>query len=168
MPHALQAGPQPGLAGDLADQLHLGAGEVHGGGSDGEALDLGGAHDLAQRKAVPQAVVGGGLDAVLGDAEAGGGVALRVHVHHQHGAAGIGEAGAEVDGGGGFTHPALLVDYRYHDSHYRSPPGARRLYARPTRMSTEERALAYVERPIESQTTETRRHREAEGQANRR
>jgi len=42
-------------------------------------------------------------------AKAAGGVALGVHIHHQHPLALGSNAGAEVHGGGCFAHPALLV-----------------------------------------------------------
>ena len=43
------------------------------------------------------------------DAEADGGVALRVDVDEQRLVAGLGDAGGDVDGGGGLADPALLV-----------------------------------------------------------
>ncbi len=44
-----------------------------------------------------------------GDAQARRGVALRVGVDQQHALADGGQGGAEVDGGGGLAHAALLV-----------------------------------------------------------
>src|SRR5689334_4299155 len=47
--------------------------------------------------------------AVTRDAEADGGVALRVDVDDEGLVAGRGDAGGDVDGGGGLADPALLV-----------------------------------------------------------
>ena len=43
------------------------------------------------------------------DAQAYGQRTLRVEVDQQHAAPVLGERGAQVDGGGGLAHPALLV-----------------------------------------------------------
>lgn len=57
------------------------------------------------------------LDAPLGDAVAGGGVALGVQIHDQNLFAQRGHTGREVDGGGGLAHTALLICHCYDLTH---------------------------------------------------
>ena len=54
---------------------------------------------------------------VAGEAEPDGGVALRVGVDQQRLVAGLGDAGGDVDRGGGLPHPALLVRDRVNGAH---------------------------------------------------
>ena len=51
------------------------------------------------------------------DSEAGGGVALGVEVDQKRAAAALGEARAEVDGGGRFSHAAFLIRYAQYATH---------------------------------------------------
>src|SRR4029078_9275794 len=56
--------------------------------------------------------IGRSLALRLADAEAGRGVALRVHVDQQHFPADRGQRRGQIDGGGGLAHPAFLIgDY---------------------------------------------------------
>ena len=89
-------------------QLDLRAAQIHFAGDDGQALERGG-QDVVREGAFPQqrAIAAGPLG--LGQAHAAGGIGLRVDVHEEHPLAEGGEAGGEVDGGGGLTHATLLV-----------------------------------------------------------
>ena len=56
-----------------------------------------------------QHLIGGELAVLAVDAQAGGGIALRVDVDHQGRLAHRGQGGAQIDGGGGLTDPAFLI-----------------------------------------------------------
>jgi len=111
------------LAGEEADHLDLGAGEVAVGGDDREPLD-GGLQDEGRDVAVDLGGGEGGIDGAVGgdlvaDADAAGHVGLGVHVDEEDLAVGEGKRGRQVDGGGGFAHAALLVGDSDDPSHRR-------------------------------------------------
>ncbi len=66
-------------------------------------------HGLAQRHLADQHVIGRGVAVAAIDAEAGGGVALRIQIDDQHALADRGECRPEIDRRGGFADAALLV-----------------------------------------------------------
>jgi hypothetical protein len=67
-------------------------------------------HQLLQRTLVDDGRVEAGPAGGLA-AQAGGEVALRIGVDGQHAALGRGQAGRQVDDGGGLADPAFLVGY---------------------------------------------------------
>lgn len=95
------------LATDLADQLHLGRGEVDAGRRHRKAV--GRDQHVAQLGLAGQDVVDRARERALVDAEGRRKRCLRIDVKQQDAAAGRGEGGAEVDRGGGLTDPAFLV-----------------------------------------------------------
>ena len=56
-----------------------------------------------------QHVVDRQFELALVDARAHGGVALWVQIDHEHALPELGQAGGQVDGGGGLAHPTLLI-----------------------------------------------------------
>ena len=100
------------LAAERRDQLDLGAREVDGGGEHEEVLEARGLDAVEGGGVGHDHVVDRGLHVAVVDPEAGRRVALRVEVDHEHAVARFGERGAQVDGGGGLAHPALLVGDR--------------------------------------------------------
>src|SRR5690606_17918589 len=100
------------FAGDLGDELDLGGGQVDVAGQQVEAFDAGlQQHVLGADVPVHEQVVDREVELERVDAEADGERALRVEVDEQHLEAAFDEGGAEVDGGGGLAHSALLVDH---------------------------------------------------------
>ncbi len=69
-------------------------------------------HRFAQRRLADQHVIGRAVAVAAIDAEAGGGVALRIEIDDQHALADGGQCGAEIDRGGGLADAALLVGER--------------------------------------------------------
>ncbi len=133
-----------------ADQLDLGAGEVDRGRHHHQAGDVRAGHaHVRQGGALHDGVVGRRHAASVIHAERGGGVALGVEVDHQHPLAELGQAGRDVDGGGGLADAALLVGHD-HDpgglgpgqcrTHLRAVPGAHDVF----RCSGEGRAVVAV------------------------
>lgn len=95
-------------------------GAIHQRQIDGRKIDIG-AHDRKQIEFGSDHAIGrigllghriverGGQ--FLGiDADAAGGVALRIAIDQQGRSAGSGQAGGQIDGAGGFANPAFLVD----------------------------------------------------------
>ena len=70
------------------------------------------------RQEIEQDFVGAARDGGLVHAEAGGGVGLRVEVHDEDALAELRQIRAEVDGSGGFTHAAFLIDESVDASHF--------------------------------------------------
>ena len=66
---------------------------------------------VAQGAFAEQGAIGAGALGFF-QAQTAGGVGLRVEVDEKDGPAGRGEAGREIDGGGGFAHAALLIGDR--------------------------------------------------------
>ena len=66
------------------DQFEVGADEVLVGGDEVEAFEFGGDDGVFGRGVAQQDVVEAGPRRVLGDAEAGGGVALRIGIDDQN------------------------------------------------------------------------------------
>mmetsp|Transcript_647 Transcript_647/g.1346 ORF Transcript_647/g.1346 Transcript_647/m.1346 type:complete len:319 (-) Transcript_647:392-1348(-) len=104
-----QRGLEAGLAALQLDQLDLGAGELAVGAEHVIAGLVGPGLGLGDGGRLQQHVVDRGLELALVDAGAHGGIALRVQVHHEHALADLGQAGGEVDGGGGLADATLLV-----------------------------------------------------------
>jgi hypothetical protein len=133
--HVLERPLEPSLAGELTDELDLGAGEVDGGGHRVEPLDLRRNHGILQRCLAEQHVVHRRVAGLVADPEPGGGVALGIEVDDQDAMAKLGQRGAEAHGRGALADPALLVRDR-DDARGRAlrrrrggagPAGARRL-----------------------------------------
>lgn len=94
------------------DHFDFGACEVRGGWQDVQVSELYRSLDgVLDRGVSGEDVVDGGLQAVLFEADAGGGVALRVAVDQESATFGDGERRCEIDGGGSLTDAALLVGY---------------------------------------------------------
>ncbi len=87
----------------------IGSNEVLGGGDDFELLDFGGLEKLGGIGVAHEEVVGSGALGVFVESEAGGGVGLRIAIDEEGWDAAGGEAGGEVDAGGGFPYSAFLV-----------------------------------------------------------
>ena len=98
------------------DQLQPRAGKPRVGGQHVGAV-IGFADGLGRRRFADQHLVGAHLDAPLGDAVAGGRVALRVQIDDQDLFAQRGHTGREIDGGGGLAHAALLICHCYDLTH---------------------------------------------------
>ncbi len=101
--HRFQGLLQAELAGQQGNELDLRPREVAVGGSQGQVLEVGGDHDLLQRPLLDQHLVDAGPGLARLAAEPGGEVSLGVGVHGQHPPLGRGQAGRQVDGGGGLA-----------------------------------------------------------------
>src|SRR5699024_9961689 len=100
------------FATDLVDQLDLGGGEINVRGDDIQARHTGVVDGLVDGDVViDHHVIDGQIHVLIVHANAGGERTLGVEVDQQHLAAGLGEAGAQVDGGGGLAHPTLLIGH---------------------------------------------------------
>src|SRR5215469_955109 len=95
-----------------AGEFDVRAAEVDFAGDDVEAVEGGALDFFGKRAFAKQGTVGA---AALGffEAEAAGGVGLRVEVEEEDAFAVGGKAGGEVDGGGGFSNAAFLVGDGY-------------------------------------------------------
>src|SRR5690606_16596223 len=122
---ALDAGERVAQAEFLelhVEQLDFGGGQVAVGEDQVEAARLRCLDDgLLDRQFVDQHFIDGVLDAVLVDAGAGGGVALRVDVDQQHALFRRRQRGRKVDAGRGFAHTTFLVGDCKHCRHFDSP-----------------------------------------------
>ena len=107
--HCKQRGFQTAFAAFKVHQFHFSAGQFAIGtqhvvtGFHGRLAGLGDGGRFQQH------VVHAHLERPLVDARPHRGVALWVQIDHQHPQAQLGEAGGQVDGGGGFAHTAFLV-----------------------------------------------------------
>ena len=109
------------LAGDLADELHLGGRQVDVGRHEVHAGHIGRQDDVVDVVlGAQQQVVDAPLEGVRVHSEAEGGRSLGVEVHEEHPASELGQGGAEVDRRRGLADAALLVAQG--DDH--RPPGA--------------------------------------------
>ena len=86
--------------------------EIHGRGRDMQPRHRGRHHRVAQRRFADQHVIGRAAAVAAVDAEAGGGVALRIEIDDQHALADRRQRGAEIDRGRGLADPALLIGER--------------------------------------------------------
>lgn len=111
---------QPGLPRHLPDQFHLGAGQIHSGWSEPQVVDLRRHRHRGDPGSVTQAIVDRAGQPGLEHAQAGGGIALWVHVYDEHPPPEGGEVRAQVHCGRGLPDPALLVHNRDDPCH----PGA--------------------------------------------
>ena len=93
-------------------QLDLGAGQVEAGGRDEQVAHGGRLDAVLEGDVVQHDVVHRRLEVAGVDAQAGAGVALGIEVDDQRPVAEVGQAGAEVHGGRGLAHAALLVGDR--------------------------------------------------------
>lgn len=91
-----------------AGDVDFGPGEIHFGGDEVEPGDGGGLDDAGDGLVVEQNVVDAGAGGFF-HAEATGGVGLGVQINQQDLLAALGEAGGQIDGGGGFADSAFLV-----------------------------------------------------------
>lgn len=94
-----------------AGQLDLDAAEVHFAGDEMEAVEGGGEDFFEQRAFAEERAVGAGTGGFL-DADAAGGVGLRVHIDEEDALPEGGEARRKVHGRGGFP-PRLLIGNRH-------------------------------------------------------
>jgi hypothetical protein len=78
------------------------------GGDDGEIRDAGGGDEFGGGTFADHGLVKR-LPLEVAKAEGAGGVSLGVDVGEKDAGAAFGQCGGEIDGGGGFTHSALLV-----------------------------------------------------------
>lgn len=109
----LQGALERGLPGHLADELHLGRGEVDVAGQQVHVGDRGLEQDVVGRHApLHEQVVDGEVQLHRVDPEADGERALRVEVDEQDPAPVLRERGAQVDGRRGLADAALLVAHR--------------------------------------------------------
>lgn len=89
-------------------EFNFEGGQVHLGGEQIEVFCIGGKDTFGETfLAVEQRV--NAAARLLVETEPGGGIGLRVEINEQCGNLSIGQPGGEVDGGGGFADPALLV-----------------------------------------------------------
>ena len=111
--HRRQRAGQRLLAGDLADQLHLGRGQVDVAGQQVHPGDAGLEQDVVDGDpALHQQVVGGAVELVRLHAQADRQRTLRVEVDQQHPAPELGERSAEIDRRRRLADAALLVAQR--------------------------------------------------------
>jgi hypothetical protein len=109
--HRPQGDLQASLACQLTGQLDLRAGEVDRGRHDRQVMD-GRFHKCGgDRSAIAEAVVDSGGEQRPIDAEAAGGVALRIHVDEEDPAPQRRQTGPEVDRCSGLADTTLLVHY---------------------------------------------------------
>ncbi len=110
--NGLKGGTQAEQVVVATGKLDFHAAEIDFAGDDVEAVKGGGLDLFEQRAFAEQGAVGAGAGGFV-QADAAGGVGLRIDVHEEDALAEGGETGGEVDGRGGFAHPALLIG----DSH---------------------------------------------------
>ncbi len=103
---------QPECAAGRRSQFELEARQIHGRRRDMQPRHRGRHHRFAQGRLADQHVIGRAVAVAAIDAEAGGGVALRIEIDDQHALADRRERGAEIDRGGGLADAALLVGQR--------------------------------------------------------
>jgi hypothetical protein len=89
--HHVEGPPETEFTAECRDQLDLGAGEVQAGRSDEEVLHRCRLHAVLERELVHDHVVHRVLEVAGVEAEAGGGVALRIEVHDERPMAEVGE-----------------------------------------------------------------------------
>ena len=111
---------EPQLPAERRHQLDLGTGQVEARRSDEEVLDRRRLDAVLDGHVAQDHVVHRCLQAADVDAEAGAGVALGIEIDDQDPVAEIGQAGTEVDRGGGLADAALLVGDG-HDARERRP-----------------------------------------------
>ena len=100
--------PEPGQMVAGPRQLYLHAGQVHGGGNNVQPFSAGRPDALFRRNLVEQGgVQAGRLPGV--DAQAAGGVGLRVQVNNENFLFQLGQGGGQVDSRGGLSHSPFLV-----------------------------------------------------------
>ena len=100
------------FAADDGDEFDFGGGEIGGGGGDAESSVGGGdfLERFGERDAVGEDAVSGMDDGIGIDAEVGGEVGLGIEIDEDDFFSGVGESGAEVDGGGRLADAAFLVE----------------------------------------------------------
>jgi hypothetical protein len=110
------------LTPERSEQLTLRAGEIDVGGCDIDAGGLGGADDVGERRAaIGQDVRHRALNRIEIDAESGGQVGLRVHVHAENSKSLFFERTGEIDRRRRLANSALLIGDRDHVGHRASP-----------------------------------------------
>src|SRR5208283_1044650 len=93
-----------------AGQFDFGAAQVHFAGDDAEAVEGGGFDFVQQRAFAEEGAVGAGAFDFF-QAQAAGGVGLGVQIHQENAPAQGGQAGGQIDGGGGLAHAAFLIGH---------------------------------------------------------
>ncbi len=94
-----------------SDQFQVGADQVLVGGNEMEAVEVSVDDGIADGCIAEDDVVEAGAFRILGDAQAGSGIALGVRVDDEDLKVIGGKGGGQVDGGGRFSHSAFLVGY---------------------------------------------------------
>ena len=100
------------LAVFLVDKFYFGADEVDTGGEDSEIGGVGSDKTVVDVGLPEEAFVGTFFKGIGVNAETRGGIGLRVGIDEEHLVLHYSESGTEVNGGGGFTHPAFLIGNR--------------------------------------------------------
>ncbi len=90
-------------------QFQLDPRQVRVGRDQEQARQEGWHHRLGQGRLVHQHIINRGGAFLARHAQASGGIALGIKVEDQHALADGRQGGGQIDGGGGFTHAALLV-----------------------------------------------------------
>lgn len=124
----VQTGFEAAFPGQLADQLDLGAGEVHCCGGDAQVVHRGIHSHRLDGGSLVQAVVDAHRQRSLIHTESTGGVALWIEVGDEDAAAQRGQTRAEVHRGGRFPDAALLVDNGNYSPHRPDPPPSAQYY----------------------------------------
>ena len=91
-------------------ELDVGAGEVLRAGQQPKPIDIGGENHLLREAVADEHIVDGMAVVVALEAEAGGGVGLRIAVDQEDLEAFQCQTRRQIDGRGGLSYPALLVD----------------------------------------------------------
>ena len=105
------------LAAFFVDEFNLRTNKVDASGEDSEVGGVGGYKAVGNVGLPHETFVGALVQFVGVDAEAGGGVGLRVGVDKQHLVLHHRQSGTEIDGGGGFAHTAFLIGDRDNLTH---------------------------------------------------
>lgn len=108
-----EAGLEAGLALGHLDEFDVDADEGAVGGEEVEAFAAGFDDGIGGGFFAGEDMVEADVFGVFADAEAGGGVSLGVRVHKEHSKFVCGEGSRQVDSGGGFADPALLISDGY-------------------------------------------------------
>ncbi len=104
----VQNGAQTGEMIFEAGNFDLGPGQIHVGMNEKHVFEAGMPDGIGNGRLADESVIEAFI-VILGEADRSGGVALGIEIHEEHATALAGEAGCEVDGGGGFTHTTFLI-----------------------------------------------------------
>ena len=99
------------LTAERRHQFNFGASQIDGGGGNEQILHVGGLYAVLQRVVSHDDVVHRALEVPGIDAQARGGISLRVKINDQDPEVELGQRGAQIDGCGRLSHTALLVGH---------------------------------------------------------